>query len=127
MKIIIIVLFSLSAFASIAQKEIKVGDVKNHVGNIVKICDKIYGGKFLEKDTLTLLNVGGNYPDAPLTIVIRPRTRKEFKTDPISYYKGQQVCITGKIELFKNKPQIVITDKNQIIEYINDHPDKEPN
>ena len=127
MKIIIIVLLSLATFSSVAQKEIKIEDAKNHVGDIVKICAKIYGGKFLEKDTLTLLNAGGNYPDAPLTLVLRPNTRKEFETDPILYYKGRQVCITGKIELFKNKPQIVITTKNQIVDHINDHLDKEPN
>src|SRR5450432_1639245 len=118
MKLILVALFCLTAFSSFAQTEIKIDDAKNHVGDIVKICTKIYGGKFLQRDTLTLLNAGGYYPDAPLTIVIRAGARKEFNTDPVAYYKGAEVCITGKIELFKDKPQIVVATKSQLVEQI---------
>jgi len=126
MKHILITIFCLSAISSFAQTEIKIDDAKNHVGDIVKICTKIYGGKFLEKDTLTLLNAGGYYPDAPLTIIIRADALKEFN-NPVSYYKGMIVCVTGKVELFKNKPQIVVTTKHQIVEQGNDHTDKKTN
>ena len=100
----------------------------NHVGDTVKICTKIYGGKFLEntKGTPTFLNAGGYYPNAPLTIVIWGNTRKEFYNTPEEFYKGKEVCITGKIELFKDKPQIVVTSKSQIVEQIIDNVDKEP-
>ena len=127
MKNILIPLFCIAALSSFAQTEIKIDDAKNHVGDSVKICTKIYGGKFLEKDTLTLLNAGGYYPDAPLTIVIRAGARKEFNTNPVAYYKGLEVCITGKIELFKDKPQIVVNTKAQIVDHVKDHIDKEPN
>jgi len=115
----------LGATSSIAQTAIKVEDVKSHVGETVKVCTKIYGGKFFEKDTLTLLNAGGYYPDAPLTVVIRANALKEFN-NPATYYKGAHVCITGKIELFKDKPQIVVTNKSQILEEEKDQLDKEP-
>lgn len=95
------------------------------MGETVRICTKIYGGKFLERDTLTLLNAGGFYPDAPLTLVIRANARKEFNK-PEEYYKGSEVCVTGKIELFKGKPQIEITTKEQLIENLKDHTDEEP-
>ena len=127
MKPVLTALFCLATFPVFAQKEIKIDDAKNHVGDTVKICTKIYGGKFLEKDTLTLLNAGAYYPDAPLTIVIRADARKEFNTDPVTYYKGLEVCITGKIELFKDKPQIVINTKSQIVDHVKDHIDREPN
>lgn len=88
---------------SYSQNEIKIDDVKNHVGETVKICTKIYGGKFLEtaKGTPTFLNAGANYPTAPLTIVIWADARKEFKNKPEEYYAGKLICVTGKIELFK--------------------------
>ena len=81
----------LICFSSFAQKEIKVNDAKNHVGDSVKICTKIYGGKFLEntKGTPTFLNAGGYYPNAPLTIVIWPDARKEFNNTPEEFYKGK--------------------------------------
>jgi hypothetical protein len=125
MKNILIILLCIRATSSSAQTEIKIDDAKNHVGDLVKICTKIYGGKFLERDTLTLLNAGGNYPDAPLTIIIRAAALKEFN-DPVSYYRGANVCVTGKVELFKNKPQIVLTSKSQIVEQVNDHTGKKP-
>ncbi|MEP6951477.1 MAG: hypothetical protein ABI863_19460 [Ginsengibacter sp.] len=123
MKNILITILCLRAISLFAQTEIKIDDAKNHVGEIVKICTKIYGGKFLEKDTLTLLNAGGYYPDAPLTIIIRADALKEFN-NPVSYYKGAMVCVTGKVELFKNKPQIVVTTRSQIVEQPKDRSDK---
>jgi DNA/RNA endonuclease YhcR with UshA esterase domain len=37
------------------------------------------------------------------------------------------VCITGKIELYKDKPQILVTSKSQIVKQIIDKvDDKEP-
>lgn len=112
------------------QNEIKIDDVKNHVGETVKICTKIYGSKFLEtaKGTPTFLNVGGNYPTAPLTLVIWADARKQFKNKPEEYYAGKSICVTGKMELFKDKPQIVITKEEQIREIIIDKLEvKEPN
>ena len=48
-------------------------------------------------------------------------------TPPEEFYKGKEVCITGKIELYKDKPQIVVTSKSQIVEQIIDKvDDKEP-
>ncbi len=126
MKYILIVILCISCAVSFAQQEIKVDDAKMHVGENVKICTKIYGGKFFEKDTLTLLNAGGNYPDAPLTIVIHGKARKAFDKKPEEYYKGAEVCITGTVQLFKENAQIVVSNKDQIVEQLKDHIDKEP-
>ena len=109
-------------FPAYAQKEIKVEDAKNHIGDSVTICTKIFGGKYLEnsKGAITLLNAGGNYPNAPLTLVIPGDSRKQFKNKPEDYFANKAVCVTGKIELYKNNPQIVISIEWQIRELIND-------
>ena len=53
--------------------------------------------------------------------------RKEFSNALKKFYKGEAVCITGKIELYNDKPQIVVTSKRQIVEQIIDNiDDKEP-
>lgn len=102
--------------------QIKIEDAGNHAGDSVKICNKIYGGKYLEgaKNSPTFLNVGGNYPDALLTLVIWNDTRKLFKKPPEEYYKGAQVCITGRIQIVKGKPEIIVSSPNQIKEVIID-------
>ena len=105
------------AMASFAQTEIKLEDVSKHVGDSVKVCGKIYGGIFLErvKDTPTFLNVGGTYPNNPLTIVIWADVRKTLEEKPEEFYKDKTVCIFGKITLYKDKPQIVLYNKNQLV------------
>ena len=99
------------------QQEIKMEDLNKHVGDSVTDCTKIYGGVFLDrsKDTPTLLNAGDKYPNAPLTVVIGPDARKQFKEKPEVFYKDKEVCITGKISLYKDKPQIVLFNEKQIV------------
>lgn len=117
MKIICFLLSTFISFGAFAQTEIKMEEINKHVGDSVKICTKIYGGIYLDrsKEALTLINAGGNYPNSPLTLVISPELRKEYETAPEVMYKDKQVCIIGKVELFKEKPQIKILSKSQII------------
>jgi len=98
MKNLLIIIFSLVTVSTFAQQEIKIDDAKNYVGDSVKICTKIYGGKFLEnsKGTPTFLNAGGYYPNAPLTIVMWAEARKEFNNTPEEFYKGKGGCIQEK-------------------------------
>ncbi len=125
MKYILIICFWFTAVSAFAQKEIKINEAKNHPGETVKICTKIYGGKSIANslDTLTLLDVGKPYPDAPLRLVIKGNAQREFTGDIVKYYKGMDVCISGKIELYKGKPEIVITDKAMIFEQMKDQID----
>lgn len=108
------VLLSITASA---QKEITIEELDKHVGDSVTVCTKIYGGIFLDrnKDSLTLLNAGGVYPNAPLTLVVRINTRKNFREAPELFYKGKDVCISGKIVLYRDKPQIELYDEKQIL------------
>jgi len=107
----------LLSTVAFAQKEIKIEELDQHVGDSVTICTKIYGGIFLDrsKGAPTFLNAGGSYPNAPLTIVIWEDARKLFKEKPEVFYKDKEVCITGKVILYKEKPEIVVYDEKQIV------------
>jgi hypothetical protein len=117
-----LLLIALAGFSATAcaQKEIKIGDARSHVGDSVKIYSKIYGGKYLEaaKGSPTFLNLGAAYPDALLTVVIWSDSRKLFKKPPEEYYKGADVCVTGRIQMFNEKPVIIISNPNQIQDII---------
>lgn len=99
-----------------SQQEIKLEDINKHIGDSVRVCTKIYGGIYLDrsKGQPTLLNAGGSYPANPLTVVIWPDTRKQFKESPEIFFKDKQVCIIGKVELYKDKPQIVVHTESQL-------------
>jgi hypothetical protein len=120
MKSIIILILCFLSVSSFAQTEIKLDDVQNHVGDSVKLKAKIYSGKYLEsaERTPTFLDVGAKYPNAKLTLVIFGDVRKQFKNAPETFYEGRQEWITGKIELYKNKSQIIIYSPDQIYDIV---------
>lgn len=99
-----------------AQQEIRIEDAAKHEGDSVKVCTKIFGARYLENMNRapTLLNAGAKYPDAPLTLVVFGESRAAFKQKPEEFYTGKQVCVTGKIVMFKGKPEIILTDDGQI-------------
>jgi hypothetical protein len=86
--------------AAQAQREISIDSLNNYVGDSVKVCTKIYGGV---------------YPNALLTIVIGAEVRKSFKEAPEAFYKDKEICIAGKIILYKDKPEIVVYDEKQLM------------
>lgn len=99
-----------------SQTNIQSAEAKNHIGDSVTVCGKVYGGKFLEsaKGTPTFLNVGAPYPNQDLTIVIWEEVRKQFEGKPEELFNGKDICITGKLEMYKGKPQIVLETAAQI-------------
>jgi len=102
-----------------SQIDIELRDISKHIGDSVKVVGKIYGGKYLEqvKGSPTFLNVGGDYPDVPLTLVIWSDVRKQFYQQmPEVVLKGKECWIYGKVELYKGRPQMVIHNPSQIHE-----------
>jgi hypothetical protein len=75
-------LVSIGLFAS-AQQKIKIEDAAQHEGDSVTICSKVYGGRYMSnsKSAITLLNVGGLYPNALLTVLIKPENIKSNPTN----------------------------------------------
>jgi DNA/RNA endonuclease YhcR with UshA esterase domain len=116
MKRTLSILFCFLTLSVSAQKQIKAEEAKNHVGDTVKVMGQVYGGKYLSysKDSLTFLNIGADYPNAPLTVVIRKNVRSQFKEAPEVLWNKQWIYITGRIELYKDKPQIVLSSAGDI-------------
>ena len=116
-KIIAFLSFSLITTIACAQTEIKIEDAAKHEGDSVTICTKIFGAKYFEGSNRspTLLNAGAKYPDAPLTIVIFGDSRAAFKNKPEEFYPDKNICVTGKIIIYKGKPEIIITEEKQLV------------
>lgn len=95
--------------------EISIDSVAHHVGQHVKICDKI-SDAFRPKgeNTITYLNFGGKYPDHVFTVVIFAKDLPNFPYTPSEHLKSKNVCIQGIITEYKGKPQIVAKFPEQI-------------
>ena len=105
-------LFSLNAFS---QTPIKLEEVNTHIGDSVKLQAEIYGIKYLSnaKGAPTFISLGAAYPNQLLTVVIWQDVREKMSFNPSEKYIGGMAVVTGKIELYKGKPQIVITNPKQ--------------
>lgn len=113
-------LFTLSIFvymvtAVSAQTSIKLEDVSKHIGDSVTVCGKVAGMRYFEssKNKPTLLNIGARHPDQLLTVVIWEDVRNLFTEKPEGL-QDKEICITGRISLYKEKIQIVINRPDQI-------------
>lgn len=113
---IIALFLFFSLLKSYSQISIPLEDVSRHIGDSITVCGKISGGRFLEqaKGTPTFINLGQAFPDHSLTIVIWSDVRKQFETAPETLFKDKEVCVTGRIELFRERPQIVLRRKEDL-------------
>ena len=86
------------------------------IGDSIKVCDKIYGGRFFETSSgsPTLLNMGAAYPVSSLTIMIPGEVRIKMGYAPEQQLKDKNVCIVGRVILFKEKPEIIVYNSLQL-------------
>jgi hypothetical protein len=63
----------------------------------------------------TFLDLDEPYPKEIFTILIWGSDRSKFGT-PETKYRDAQVCVNGKIELYRGVPEIIATEPSQITE-----------
>jgi hypothetical protein len=90
-----------------AAVSIDVQDAGRHYNETVRCCAKVYGVKVLE--SLTLVNLGAAYPNQPLTVVLRGDAQGLG-----GGLDGKTICVTGKVILYREKPEIEVTDTKMI-------------
>lgn len=123
MKFAFLTILLWSSF-SFSQKQITLEEIPPHFDKKVKICDKIHGSYIIKSNGMTLLNVGKPYPDNPLTLAIFQKDLKNFSYVPADFLPEKSFCVTGKLILYKDKPEIIlksekdlqITNENPLIE-----------
>ncbi len=110
--ILLLLLFSNILFS---QPLIPIDSVSAYIGKTVKVCDKV-AGTFVTKGEkpVTYLNLGADYPNSKLTIVIFQRDLINFPITPSDHYKGMNICVTGEVGTYKEKMQIIAKKPEQI-------------
>lgn len=110
-------LFLFVIAAVTAQTVIKLEDVSKHIGDSVTVCGKVADMRYFEnsKNKPTFLNIGARYPQQSLTLVIWETARAMFTAAKPEDLMNKEICITGRIILFKEKPEIIIDRPDQIV------------
>lgn len=64
----------------------------------------------------TFLNIGADYPRADrFTVVIWGKNRSQFVPPPESAYRGETVCVRGRVQEYRGVPQMQISSPSQIV------------
>jgi len=119
--ILFALILALFGYKASAQTPLTAKDAAKHINETVTITGKIFSSKLIASNNMTLLDVDGFNPNQDLTIMIEGANRSKFKGKPEEDYKGREVTVTGKIIDFKGKPEIVVTDPEQIKVVLSDN------
>lgn len=90
-------------------KNITLQEVGSYIGQEVNVCGKVYSDKALSG--MTLVNLGADYPNQLLTIVLRDEAKTSWKKR-----NGSNICVKGKVIDYKGKPEIIVINSSNIIE-----------
>ena len=90
-------------------------EASSAVGQRATVCGMVASARFAEsvKGAPTFLNLDEPYPRQVFTIVIWGSDRQAFGS-PESTYTNKRICVTGTVESYRGKPEIIARAPSQI-------------
>jgi DNA/RNA endonuclease YhcR with UshA esterase domain len=86
-------------------------EAAKHVGETATVTGKVDGFHQSGKGNI-FLNMGGAYPNQTFTAFIPSGSAAQFTN--AQQYDGKTVSVSGKIQLYKGKPEIIVNSPSQI-------------
>ena len=113
--LLLILCFALPCIAQAQTAHLTAAEAKNHVGEAATVCGRVASAHFAEKakGLPTFMSLDMPYPKQIFTIVIWGTDRLKFG-NPERTYRHKNVCVSGKITIHREIPEIVITTPGQI-------------
>jgi hypothetical protein len=97
-----------------AADSIPSANAKDHVGETATVCGHVADSNYLANGShLTFLNFDRPYPNHTFTAFVAADNRSKFENAEVRY-RDKDICVTGQIVDYQGKPEIVLTDPNQI-------------
>ena len=89
----------------------------DHVGEMATVCGIVASATFAARShgAPTFLNLDTPYPDHIFTALIWGSDRRKFR-QPEVQYRDKRLCVTGRIKMFRGRPEIVVKELSQISE-----------
>ena len=115
-KIALFLFITFSALAKAQTKNVTLDSIAKYEGKTITICEKVqstYQTKGEHKNVM--LSFGKPYPKNTFTVMIFESDLEKFSYNPVEKLNNKTVCITGKVVIYKDKPEIIITKEEDII------------
>jgi micrococcal nuclease len=99
-----------------AAERIAADQASRHVGERKAVCGEVVSATYARssRGRPTFLNLDEPYPDHIFTALIWGSDRSKFDEPPEVKYRDKAICVTGRIESYRGKPQIIVRSPNQI-------------
>lgn len=95
------------ATQGIAEGPVDINDVAKFTGKTIYTTAKAYSSKDI--GSMILVNLGAAYPNQVLTVVIKGKAKETAAS-----LDGKTITVTGEVIDYKGKPEIIVTEPNQI-------------
>ncbi len=94
---------------------ITVNEAAAHVGEYATVCGQVASTNYASQANgqPTFLDMGRAYPNQLFTVVIFGSDRGKFGSPEVSF-RGKAICVTGEIQPYQGKPEIILHDPNDL-------------
>ncbi len=110
-------MLSVAAAAMLAQAGAKLtaAEARNHVGENATVCGVVASTHYAAttRGGPTFLNIDKPYPNQIFTVLIWGSNRPKFGA-PEDKYRDRNICVTGKITMYRGAPEIIAYGPEQI-------------
>lgn len=98
-----------------------------HVGEAAFVCGEVASTNYAagSDGRPTFLNLGRPYPNHVFTAVIWGEDRGDFEEAPDAAFADKHICVSGEIDTYQGKAQIVVERRDQI-EVVKNGPKTQP-
>ena len=111
---VVVVLSTVSI--ALAQETVSPEGAAEFIGQHKAVCGTAAGAHFAarSKGQPTFLNLDKPYPNQIFTVLIWGSDRSKFEKPPEMPYSGKEICVTGMIQSYQGRPEIIAKDAWQI-------------
>jgi DNA/RNA endonuclease YhcR with UshA esterase domain len=112
--ILILSIIAINSFAF--GQTVPIDSLMLHENKTVTTCGKVMSCNEItsKEKKITYLSFGKSYPNNTFTAVIFEKDYINFKGKPSVFFADKDVCITGKVKIYREKPEIILNSEEQI-------------
>jgi DNA/RNA endonuclease YhcR with UshA esterase domain len=94
------------------QAVIRDSEAASYIGKTVTVAGMV-ASVHVARSGITFLNFSEAYPNQTFTAVIFQAASSRFPN--AQQWEGQRVHVTGKVQLYRGKPEIVLSESSQLV------------